>query len=462
MLLQIPQESQQEKKPKAPTSQRKSRQGSNPKDKDILPSFKKKRDVSETPSVAKKRLEEQLNHVSPVEQETPPPDDHMEVDLLGSPSNETGFEAYNSTLAEISVIPSYSPQARDAVEVARLTAQIAKLQAQNAALVDARNSRPAPKDQSIRVQQNIPAYKGRKRYDIFKDDMPSYKEWIKREFDKFPESPERSRTAFIRDTLSESSDRALQLYFLRKSDGSVEELFEEIFKKASESRQVSSQSATLWYTLINRVNQDLDKLSNTDYTSHCVSNLAKALQQATPEEHPMVYKMAAGNMVTAASGTASSAHLNDAPKSILTKAFNELTRMAQENAAASGEQVDQAKLFDDMVSMQNQLRYDPYHRTTNHSDSDDSTSRNRRRQPAQTTTHTRKRANPYPKDREKKNVDISEFKKSYKAKQDSGSGSNHKYPRMNAPYPGESSKKEICQFFLKKSCKYGDKCNKQH
>jgi hypothetical protein len=146
MLLQIPQESQQEKKPKAPTSQRKSRQGSNPKDKDILPSFKKKRDVSETPSVAKKRLEEQLNHVSPVEQETPPPDDHMEVDLLGSPSNETGFEAYNSTLAEISVIPSYSPQARDAVEVARLTAQIAKLQAQNAALVDARNSRPAPKD----------------------------------------------------------------------------------------------------------------------------------------------------------------------------------------------------------------------------------------------------------------------------------------------------------------------------
>jgi hypothetical protein len=32
------------------------------------------------------------------------------------------------------------------VEVARLTAKIAKLQAQNAALVDARNSLPAPKD----------------------------------------------------------------------------------------------------------------------------------------------------------------------------------------------------------------------------------------------------------------------------------------------------------------------------
>ncbi len=193
------------------------------------------------------------------------------------------------------------------------------------------------------MQQNIPAYKGKKKYDIFSDDMPSYKEWIKREFDKFPESPERSRKAFIRDTLSRS--------FLRNANGSVEELFDEIFKKASESRQVSSQSATLWYTLINRVNQDLDKLSNTDYTSHCVSNLAKALQQAAPEEHPMVYKMAAGNMVTAASGTASSAHLNDATKSILTKAFNELTRMAQENAAASGEQVDHSKLFDGMVSM---------------------------------------------------------------------------------------------------------------
>jgi hypothetical protein len=58
-------------------------------------------------------------------------------------------------------------------------------------------------------------------------------------------------------------------------------------------------------------------------------------------------------------------HLNDAPKSILTKAFNELTRIAQENAATLGEQVDHAKLFDDMVSMRNQLRYDPYHRTTN-------------------------------------------------------------------------------------------------
>jgi hypothetical protein len=107
--------------------------------------------------------------MSPVEKETPPPEDSMEVDQQGSPSNETGFEPYNSTLADISVIPSYSPQARDAVEVARLPAKIAQLQAQNAALADVRNSLPAPKDQSIRVQQNIPAYKGKKKYDIFSD-----------------------------------------------------------------------------------------------------------------------------------------------------------------------------------------------------------------------------------------------------------------------------------------------------
>jgi hypothetical protein len=96
MLLQIPQASQ-EKKPKAPTSQRKTRQGSNSKDRDILPSFKKQGDVSETPSTAKKRLElqEQLNHVSPVEEETPPPEDNMEVDLQESPSSEMGFGPYN-------------------------------------------------------------------------------------------------------------------------------------------------------------------------------------------------------------------------------------------------------------------------------------------------------------------------------------------------------------------------------
>ncbi len=108
MLLQIPQASQ-EKKPKAPTSQRKTRQESNSKDRDKLPSFKKQGDVSETPSTAKKRLEEQLNQVSPVEEETPPPEDNMEVDLQESPSSEMGCGPNNSTLADISVIPSYSP-----------------------------------------------------------------------------------------------------------------------------------------------------------------------------------------------------------------------------------------------------------------------------------------------------------------------------------------------------------------
>jgi hypothetical protein len=107
MLLQIPQASQ-EKKPRAPTSQRKQRQASNTKDNDKLPSFKKQVEVSETPSAAKKRLEleEQLNQVSPVEEETPPPEDNMEVDPQGSPSNETGFGPYNLTLADISVIPT--------------------------------------------------------------------------------------------------------------------------------------------------------------------------------------------------------------------------------------------------------------------------------------------------------------------------------------------------------------------
>ena len=272
MIQAITQETKQAKKSSAPTSGTKSRQSSNSKQ-----VGKKRVDVTETPSSAKKRLEDNLNHVSPVSTESLIPADAMEVDQqLSASENEGGFAPYNSTLTDIVVGPSYSKQSRDSM-VAKLAAQIAALQAQCDALAE----KPIrPKDQSIRVQQNIPAYKGKRKYDIFSDDMPSYKDWLQREFDKFPESPERSRKAFIRDTLKGSSDRAMELYFQRNPDGSVEELLEEIFRKASESRQTSIQSSALWYTLINRVNQDVDKLSNTDYTSHCGSNLAKALQLA--------------------------------------------------------------------------------------------------------------------------------------------------------------------------------------
>ena len=231
MIQAITQETKQAKKPSAPTSGTKSRQSSNSKQ-----VGKKRVDVTETPSSAKKRLEDNLNHVSPVSTESLIPADAMEVDQqLSASENEGGFAPYNSTLTDIVVGPSYSKQSRDSM-VAKLAAQIAALQAQCDALAE----KPTrPKDQSIRVQQNIPAYKGKRKYDIFSDDMPSYKDWLQREFDKFPESPERSRKAFIRDTLKGSSDRAMELYFQRNPDDSVEELLEEIFRKASESRQTS-------------------------------------------------------------------------------------------------------------------------------------------------------------------------------------------------------------------------------
>ena len=458
MLIQTEQvpQSKQEKKLKAPTSQSKSRQSSNPKEKSTK--------VSETPSSKKKKLEDNLNEVSPVVKESQTPTDAMDVDKQLSDSEyERDFAPHNSTLTDIVVGPSYSKRSRDSM-VAKLAAQIAALQAQCDALAE----KPAkPKEQSIRVQQNIPAYKGKRKYDIFKDDMPSYKDWLQREFDKFPESPERSRKAFIRDTLKSSSDRAMELYFQRNPDGSVDELLEEIFRKASESRQTSIQSSALWYTLINRVNQDVDKLSNTDYTSHCGSNLAKALQLANRDEHPMVYKMAAGGMVSGASGTASSAHLNDAPKSILTKAFTEFTKAAQDKADATGIPIDHSILFDDMVSLQNQLRYDPYHRMNHHSDSDDNAGHYRGDRKKLRKDPYNKERNSYNKERTQRDRDRRPTPKGYDSApsgKEFESGRS-KQPTLDSRKPNpalQGAKREICQFFLKKSCKWGDKCNKQH
>ena len=154
MLIQTEQvpQSKQEKKLKAPTSQSKSRQSSNPKEKSTK--------VSETPSSKKKKLEDNLNEVSPVVKESQTPTDAMDIDKQLSDSEyERDFAPHNSTLTDIVVGPSYSKRSRDSM-VAKLAAQIAALQAQCDALAE----KPAkPKEQSIRVQQNIPAYKGKRK-----------------------------------------------------------------------------------------------------------------------------------------------------------------------------------------------------------------------------------------------------------------------------------------------------------